>query len=404
MTKRKLIDKQVLRDLMKDGQLKDVKDIQSLLKEQFKDVIEEMLEAELDHELGYSKYDYKNKESNNSRNGTRSKKVRSDYGEINIDVPRDRTGEFEPIIVKKNQRDVSGIDDQVISMYAKGMTTRDIQEHLNNLYGIEVSPTLISQITEKIMPIIKEWQQRPLQEVYVHLILDAIHYKVRQDGRIVNKAVYIILGIDLDGKKEVIGMWVGENESSKFWLKVLTDIQQRGVRDILMASIDGLNGFSEAIQAVYPETKIQRCIVHMIRNSTKYLSWKDRKSFVNDLKPIYKAINEEVAMMALEALETKWGDKYYIAVKPWRDNWSEIATMFEYPAEIRRMIYTTNAIESFNRQLRKVTKSKSTFPTDDSLLKMLYLAMIDITKKWTMSIKEWGKIINQLAIHFEGRI
>lgn len=404
MTKRKLIDKQVLRDLMKDGQLKDVKDIQSLLKEQFKDVIEEMLEAELDHELGYSKYDYKNKESNNSRNGTRSKKVRSDYGEINIDVPRDRTGEFEPIIVKKNQRDVSGIDDQVISMYAKGMTTRDIQEHLNNLYGIEVSPTLISQITEKIMPIIKEWQQRPLQEVYVHLILDAIHYKVRQDGRIVNKAVYIILGIDLDGKKEVIGMWIGENESSKFWLKVLTDIQQRGVRDILMASIDGLNGFSEAIQAVYPETKIQRCIVHMIRNSTKYLSWKDRKSFVNDLKPIYKAINEEAAMMALEALETKWGDKYYIAVKPWRDNWSEIATMFEYPAEIRRMIYTTNAIESFNRQLRKVTKSKSTFPTDDSLLKMLYLAMIDITKKWTMSIKEWGKIINQLAIHFEGRI
>jgi len=330
--------------------------------------------------------------------------VRSDYGEISLDVPRDRTGEFEPIIVKKNQRDVSGIDDQVISMYAKGMTIRDIQEHLNNLYGIEVSPTLISQITEKIMPIIKEWQQRPLQEVYVHLILDAIHYKVRQDGRIMNKAVYIILGIDLDGKKEVIGMWVGENESSKFWLKVLTDIQQRGVRDILIASIDGLNGFSEAIQAVYPETKIQRCIVHMIRNSTKYLSWKDRKSFVNDLKPIYKAINEEAALMALEALEARWGDKYYIAVKPWRDNWSELATMFEYPAEIRRMIYTTNAIESFNRQLRKVTKSKSTFPTDDSLLKMLYLAMIDITKKWTMSIKEWGKIINQLAIHFEGRI
>ncbi len=404
MAQKKLIDKQLIRELMKEGELKDVKDIQSLLKAQFKDIMQEMLEAELDHELGYSKYDYKNKDTTNSRNGIRSKKVRSDYGEMEIDIPRDRNGDFEPVIIKKNQRDVSSIDDQVISMYAKGMTVRDIQDHLHNLYGIDVSPTMISQITEKILPVIKEWQQRPLQEVYAHLIMDAIHYKVRQDGKIVNKAVYIILGIDLDGKKDVVGMWVGENETSKFWLKVLTDLQHRGVKDVLIVSIDGLNGFKEAIQAVYPDTRIQRCIVHMIRNSTKYLSWKDRKAFVNDLKPIYKAINEDSALNALQDLEDKWGEKYYIAVKPWKENWDEVATMFEYPAEIRRMIYTTNAIESFNRQLRKVTKSKSVFPTDDALLKMLYLAMIDITKKWTMRTRDWGKIINQLAIHFEGRI
>lgn len=403
MAKKQLIDKQTIRDLMKDGQLKDVKDIQTLLKEQFKDIMQEMLEAELDHELGYSKYDYKNKDTDNSRNGSRPKTVRSDYGSIELDIPRDRNGEFEPIIVKKNQRDVSNIDDQVMSMYAKGMTVRDIQQHLESLYGLDVSPTMISQITEKIMPTIKEWQQRPLQEVYAHLVLDAIHYKVRQDGRIINKAVYIILGINLDGLKEVLGMWVGENETSKFWLKVITDLQQRGVKDILIASIDGLNGFKEAIQAVYPDTQIQRCIVHMIRNSTKYLSYKDRKSFVADLKPVYQAVNEEAAMIALDSLEAKWGEKYYIAIKPWKDHWEEVSTMFEYPAEIRRLIYTTNTIESFNRQLRKVTKAKSSFPTDDSLLKMLYLAMMDITKKWTVKVRDWGKIINQLAIHFEGR-
>ena len=230
--------------------------------------------------------------------------------------------------------------------------------------------------------------------------MDAIHYKVRQDGRIVNKAVYIVLGITLKGKKEVIGMWIGENESSKFWLKVLSDIQQRGVKDVLIISIDGLKGFKEAIEAVYPEAKIQRCIVHMIRNSTKYLSYKDRKTFVDDLKPVYKAINEETALSALDDLEAKWGEKYYIAIKPWRDRWAEIATMFEFPAEIRKMIYTTNAIESFNRQLRKVTKSKSVFPTDDALMKMLYLAMMDITEKWTQRSRDWAKILGQLSIYF----
>ncbi len=398
-----LIDKSKVRELMKEGKFKDISDIQSLLKEQFKDLIEEMLEAELDHELGYSKYDFKNKDTENARNGKRSKKVRSDYGEIEIEVPRDRGGEFEPTIVRKNQRDVSSIDDQVISMYAKGMTVLDIQNHLENLYGIDVSPTMISQITDKIMPIIKEWQQRPLKSIYAHVVMDAIHYKVRQDGKILNKAVYIIIGIDLDGMKDVIGMWIGENESSKFWLKVLSDMQHRGVEDILIASIDGLIGFKEAIEATFPNTQVQRCIVHMIRNSTKYLSFKDRKAFVKDLNPVYTAIDEEAALNALDALDQKWGEKYYIAIKPWRNNWNEVATMFKYPKEVRKLIYTTNAIESFNRQLRKVTKSKSIFPTDDSLLKMLYLSMIDITKKWTIRTRDWAKIIGQLSIHFEGR-
>jgi transposase-like protein len=398
-----LLDKQKVRELMKEGKLKDVSDIQNLLKAQFKDLIEEMLEGEIDHELGYSKYDYKNKDTENARNGKRAKKVRSDYGEIKIEVPRDRKGDFEPAVVKKNQRDVSSIDDQVISMYAKGMSVRDIQDHLFNLYGIDVSPTMISQITEKIMPVIKEWQQRPLESIYAHVVMDAIHYKVRQDGKIVNKAVYIILGINLDGMKDVLGMWVGENETSKFWLKVLSDLQHRGVEDILIASIDGLNGFKEAIEATFPKTEVQRCIVHMIRNSTRYLSYKDRKEFVSDLKPVYTAIDEAAALDALAELDAKWGEKYYIAIKPWRDHWDEVAVMFKYPKEIRRLIYTTNAIESFNRQLRKVTKSKSIFPTDDSLLKMLYLAMIDITKKWKIRARDWAKIIGQLSIHFEGR-
>ncbi len=285
--------------------------------------------------------------------------MKSDYGELEVEIPRDRFSEHDPIVVRKNQRDVSGIEDQVLGMYSMGMSTRDIQSHLNNIYGIEVSPSLISQITDRIMPIIKEWQVRPLKKMYVHLVMDAMHYKVRQDGKIVNKAVYIIIGTDIDGMKEILGMWIGEQESSKFWLKVLTDIQSRGVEEILIASIDGLNGFKEAIKTVFKEAKVQRCIVHMIRNSTKYLSYKDKKKFINDLKPVYKAINEETALEALDLLEEKWGEKYYIAIKPWRDNWEEIAVMFEYPEEIRRLIYTTNSIESFNRQLSYFTPKKN---------------------------------------------
>ena len=399
-----LLDKKELRKLMKKGQLTDISDIQDLLKAQFKDIIEEMLEAELEDELGYSKYDYKNKETYNSRNGKRSKNLRSKYGNVEIDVPRDRLSEFEPKVVKKNQRDVSSIDDQVLSMYAKGMTTRDIQSHLNDIYGIEVSPTTISNITDKILPIIREWQYRPLDEIYAHVVLDAIHYKVRQDGKIINKAVYVVLGINLNGFKDVLGMWVGENETSKFWLKVLSDLKSRGVQDILIASIDGLPGFKEAIEVTFPQTEIQRCIVHVIRNSTRHLPYKDKKAFVADLKPIYQAIDEPQALASLDELEAKWGEKYYIAIKPWKDNWEEIRTMFRFPAEIRKLIYTTNAVESFNRQLRKVTKSKSSFPTDESLLKMMYLVTMDVTDKWTQKIRNWAVIIGQLHIYFEDRL
>ena len=400
----KLFDKKTVRDLMKQGKLKDAKDISSLLKEQFADILEEMLEAELDEELGYTKYNYKEKQTSNSRNGKRKKTVMSDYGELDLDIPRDRESEFEPTVVKKNQKDISGIEDQILGMYAKGMTVRDIQGHIDNIYGFEASPSLISRITDKILPLVNEWQNRPLETIYCHVIMDAVHYKVRQEGRIVNKAAYVAIGTNLDGMKEVLGIWVGENESSKYWLKVITELKNRGVEDILIASIDGLAGFSDAIKAVFPETEVQRCIIHQIRNSTKYLSYKDRKEFCNDLKRVYQATTETEALGELDILEDKWGCQYLIAVKSWRNNWDEISAFFKYPPEIRKMIYTTNAIESYNRQLRKVTKSKSVFPTDESLMKMLYLATMDIEKKWIQRYRDWPMILAQLSIHFEDRL
>ena len=400
----KLFDKETIRRLMKEGKLTDASDISKLLKEQFGEILEEMLEAELDQELGYSKYDYKNKKTENSRNGKRKKTVRTDYGEVEIDVPRDRENEFEPVVVKKNQKDVSGLEDKILSMYAKGMTVRDIESHLEDIYGINASPGLISSITDKILPIAKEWQDRPLESIYAHVILDAVHYKVRQDNKIINKAAYVAIGTNLEGMKDVLGIWIGENESSKFWLKVITELKNRGVEDILIASIDGLVGFSDAIKAVFPDTEIQRCIIHQIRTSTKYLSYKHRKEFCKDLKSVYQATTEEQALVALDDLDEKWGKDYQISIRSWRNNWDELATFFKYPPDIRRMIYTTNALESYNRSLRKVTKSKSVFPTDDSLFKMLYLATMDIQKKWTTRYRGWAQILAQLAIHFEDRI
>ena len=325
-------------------------------------------------------------------------------GEVQLQVPRDRKGEFEPVVVKKHQNDVSSIEDQVLSMYAKGMSVRDIQTHLNDIYGVEASPGLISNITDKIMPVIRDWQSRPLQEVYAVLFLDAIHYKVRQEGQIVNKAAYMIIGIDLDGQKDVLGMWIGESESAKFWLNILNELKNRGVKDILITSVDNLSGFSEAISACFPKTQIQKCIVHQIRNSTRYVSYQDLKKFTTDLKPIYKAISEEKALEELDRFEEKWGKKYPLAIKSWRSNWPELATFFRYPAEIRKIIYTTNIIESYHRQLRKVTKPKSVFPTDDALLKILYLITVDITKKWTGRIQNWGLILAQFSIYFEDRL
>lgn len=398
-----LTDEQI-KQLIKEKNLKTVTDVHNALKEMFGETIQRMLEAELENELGYSKYNYKDKKTSNCRNGYSKKDVQTDMGEVQLQVPRDRKGEFEPVVVKKHQNDVSSIEDQVLSMYAKGMSVRDIQTHLNDIYGVEASPALISNITDKIMPVIRDWQSRPLQEVYAVLFLDAIHYKVRQEGQIVNKAAYMIIGIDLDGQKDVLGMWIGESESAKFWLNILNELKNRGVKDILITSVDNLSGFSEAISACFPKTQIQKCIVHQIRNSTRYVSYQDLKKFTTDLKPIYKAISEEKALEELDRFEEKWGKKYPLAIKSWRSNWPELATFFRYPAEIRKIIYTTNIIESYHRQLRKVTKPKSVFPTDDALLKILYLITVDITKKWTGRIQNWGLILAQFSIYFEDRL
>lgn len=396
--------KNLINQLLATYQPEDAKDVQSMLKDLLGDTLQGMLESELDEELGYSKYDYANKETDNRRNGYSRKTVTSSMGNINLDIPRDRDGEFEPQIVKKHQTDISSIEDQVLSMYAKGMTTRDITEHLQSVYGVEASPVMISKMTDKILPIAKEWQNRPLERKYAIVFMDAVHYNVRQDNTIIKKAVYIAIGIRLDGTKEVIGMWVGGNESAKYWLGILNEIKNRGTEDILIISVDGLTGFSDAIHAVYPETEIQRCIVHQIRYSTRFISYKDIRSFMVDLKLVYQANTEDIALQQLEALDNKWGKKYPSTISSWRNNWADLSTFFKYPPELRKIIYTTNSIENFNRQLRKVTKSKSIFPTDDALFKMLYLAMQDITAKWKGRPRDWTRILEQLLIYFDGRI
>jgi transposase-like protein len=324
---------------------------------------------------------------------------------VEIEEPRDRNGEFEPTIVKKHQTTLNGdIEEKIISMYAKGMTQSDIEAHIQEIYGLEISESTVSRITDKILPIAKEWQRRPLEGIYAVMFMDAIHYHVRKEGSIVKKAVYIAIGIDLNGSKNVLGMWVGENESAKFWLSVMNEIKNRGVDDILIACVDGLTGFTDAIEAVYPKTEIQKCIIHQIRNSTKFVSHKDIKALMADLKSVYGAPDEQSALFALDTFEQKWSKKYPKIAVSWRTNWVNLATYFKYPKEVRTLIYTTNSIEGFNRQLRKVTKNKGVFPTDDSLFKMLYLAMMDITKKWTGRRKDWGQIHSQLEIFFDDRL
>ena len=383
---------------------KDASDVQDMLKDLLGDTLQGMLEAEMDEKLGYSKYDYRNKETDDSRNGYSKKTVTSSLGEIDLDIPRDRKGEFEPQAVKKNQTDISGIEDQVLSMYAKGMTTRDISEHLSSVYGVDASAEMISHMTDRILPIAREWQNRPLEKKYAIVFMDAVHFHVRQDNQTVKKAVYVAIGIRLNGQKEVLGMWIGGNESAKYWLGVLNEIKNRGVEDIMIVSVDGLTGFGDAIGAVYPKAEIQRCIVHQIRYSTKFISYKDIKAFMKELKEVYQAPTEEAALEALDSLEENWGKKYPSSVASWRNNWPQLSTYFKYPAEIRKIVYTTNSIENFNRQLRKVTKNRAIFPTDDALFKLLYLAMMDITKKWTGKSWDWGQTLDQLCIYFGDRI
>ena len=394
-----------IRELLLSSNISSMEDIQDLFKETIAEFMESGLEAELDDELGYGRYDYRNKNTDNSRNGHSSKTLRTSYGDVEVAVPRDRKGEFEPQLLKKNQTSVSqDIEEKILSMYAKGMTTGDIETHIQDIYGIEVSDTTISRITDKILPIAKEWQQRPLEAVYAVVFLDAIHYHVRSEGQIVKKAVYIALGINLDGKKDVLGMWVGENESAKYWTTVLNGLKNRGVEDIFIACTDNLTGFSAAIEAVFPKTEIQNCIIHQLRNSSKYVSYKDIKELMADLRSVYAAVDEPAALDALDAFSTKWETKYPKISRSWRENWANLSTYFKYPQEVRRLIYTTNSIEGFNRQLRKVTKTRSVFPTDDSLFKMLYLAMVDITQKWTGRQRDWSKIHAQLSIYFAERM
>lgn len=390
---------------LQDLNVSSVEDVQNLFKELIGNVLENGLEAELDEELGYSKYDYRNKETDNSRNGHSSKSLKTSFGETEIEVPRDRNGDFEPNIIKKHQTSISGdIEEKILSMYAKGMTTADIEAHIREIYGLSVSDSTISRITDKILPVVKEWQSRPLESIYPIVFMDAVHFHVRSEGQIVKKAVYIAIGINMDGIRDVLGMWVGENESAKFWLGILNGLKNRGVKEIFIACVDGLSGFPNAIEAAYPKTEIQQCIIHQIRNSTKFVSYKDIKALMADLKAVYGAVDEERALVNLDFFDEKWGTKYPKIPRSWRENWANLSGYFKYPQEMRTLIYTTNAIEGFNRQLRKVTKSKSVFPTDDSLLKMLYLAMIDITKKWTGRRKDWGVIHSQLEVFFAERI
>lgn len=394
-----------IRELLQLGGISSMDDIQNLFKETIAEFMENGLDAELSDELGYSKYDYKNKSTDNSRNGHSSKTLRTSFGDVEVSVPRDRKGEFEPQILKKNQTSISqDIEEKILSMYAKGMTTSDIESHIHDIYGVEVSDTTVSRITDKILPVAKEWQQRPLESIYAVVFMDAIHFHVRSEGQIVKKAVYIAIGIDLDGKKDVLGMWVGENESAKYWASVLNSLRNRGVEDIFIACTDNLTGFTNAIEAVFPKTEIQNCIIHQLRNSTKYVSYKDIKALVADLKEVYGAVDEAAAIDALDRFSENWDKKYPKIAQSWQDNWPNLSTYFKYPEEVRRLIYTTNAIEGFNRQLRKVTKAKSVFPTDDSLFKMLYLAMMDITKKWTGRRQDWSRIHAQLAVYFSDRM
>jgi len=399
-----LFTREQARAWLRANNLKTGKGIQDAFINEIKGVLQEALEEEMNNTLGYSKYDYTNKNNDNTRNGHTKKTVKSQFGKIELDIPRDADGEHEPIIVKKHQRTISSdLEGMIVSLFSQGLSNRDIESHMRKIYGLEVSAEMVTRITDKILPIAKEWQIRPLNELYPIIYLDGIVFNVNKDGQIVKKTAYVVFAVTIEGKKDILGIWIGEAESSKFWMGVLADLRNRGVKDLLICSVDGLKGFEEAIKASFPKAEIQKCVVHQIRNSTKFVSYKDRKVFCADMREIYTAANEEAGLAALDRFENKWGIKYSYAIKSWRDNWQYLSTFFKYPPEIRRIIYTTNAIENFNRQIRKITKTKSSFPTDDSLFKILYLIVFDASEKWTMPMREWGIIVNQLRVYFGER-
>ncbi len=400
---------EMMKEYVNSQKFSSTTEIMLAMKEMFKDVLQQVMECELDNKLGYEKSERVSENgekevSKNYRNGYSQKIIKSQLGEVQVKIPRDRNGEYEPQIIEKYSRNADGMEDKILSLYSCGMSQRDISEQIKSLYDVEISPELVSKISEKIMPEVTAWQNRPLESIYPFVFMDAIHYKVKEDHQVVTKAAYVVLGITLDGNKDILGIWIGEHESSKFWLSVLNDLKSRGILDVYLFCVDGLKGFQEAIYAAYPKAQIQRCIIHQIRYSTRYVGYKDIKQLMADLKLVYKAVTEEEALENLMAFKEKWGKAYPSCVKSWEDNWNILSTFFGYPPEIRRIIYTTNIIEGLNRQFRQVTKNKPSFVNDDSLRKLLYLASKKIVERWTQRCRNWDVVLNQLQILFSDRI
>lgn len=394
--------KNIISMLFEEYNIETAEDIENALKDLLGGTIEEMLESEMDEHLGYKEYE--RSENTDSRNGKKTKKVRSKYGETEIAVPQDRDGTFDPKVVKKRQKDISGIEQKIISLYAKGMTTRQISETIEDIYGFEVSEGMVSDITDRLLPQIEEWQNRPLDEIYPIVFIDAVHFSVRDNGQIKKLAAYVILAVNLEGKKQVLSIHIGENESAKYWLGVLNELKNRGVKDILVICADGLTGMKEAVAAAFPKTELQRCIVHQVRNTLKYVGEKNKKEFAADLKKIYHAPSEEASQKQLKAVTEKWEKEYPNAMKSWHTNWDVISPIFKFSAQVRKVIYTTNAIESLNSCYRRLNKQRSVFPSDTALLKALYLSTNEITKKWTMPLRDWGKVLGELEIMYPDRL
>lgn len=392
------------KELNKCKSMEDLVGKNGLMQRLFGDIIQQFLEAEMEEHLGRDKYERSSDADRNYRNGYSSKNIKTSFGEVEVDVPRDRKAEFEPKVVKKYETVCTELDKKVIGLYARGLSVDDIKSEIDELYGVDISPAMISKITDKVMETAIAWQNRALEPVYPIVYMDAIHFKVKDEHQIVNKAAYICMALDIKGYKDILGIWIGEQEGAKFWLSVCNDLRNRGVKDIIIACMDGLKGLPDAIKTVFPNVNIQSCIIHQIRNSIKYVASKDSKAFIKDLKMVYQAVNKEVAISALQNLEAEWGNKIPIVIQSWNNNWENLSTYFDFPSEIRKIIYTTNALEGFNRQLRKFTKVRTSFPTDDSLRKALYLATEQIMKKWTAPSQNWSSTLAQLSIMFEDRL
>jgi len=393
--------KNIIAALLQEYDVQSAEDVQEALKDLLGGTLEEMLQAEMTNHLGYEEYE--RTQSENARNGSKAKRVRSKYGELEIAVPQDRKSDFEPKVVGKRKKDISGVDDKIIAMYAKGLSTRQISEHIEDIYGFEVSESFVSDVTDRLLPQIEEWQQRPLSDIYPIMFIDAVHYSVKTEGMVRKLAAYVALGVNVEGRKEVLGMYIGANESSKYWLNILNELKNRGVKDILVICADGLSGMKEAIGASFPKTEYQRCVVHQVRNTLRYVGEKNKKEMATDLKMIYHAPNEESARAKLAEVTKKWEKNYPNALKSWEKNWDVISPIFKFSSGVRKVIYTTNAVESLNSTYRRLNRSRSVFPSETALLKALYLATIEATKKWTMPLRDWGKVLGELEIMYEDR-